>query len=157
MSRVDTLVLPLPNAHFIWYCAWFAIPSAIYAYAHTETTHFALIPTAVWATSILYWRNPLRDSWRRNFDIAVVSAGLTHHICYSVLTPGIDPFITHAYLSLIAISVLFYVVSQYYLLYRRSYWPATYTHAMIHVTANIANVVLYYGLKCNIKIYPNNK
>ena len=150
MSRVDTLVLPLPNAHFIWYCAWFAVPSAIYAYAHPATSHFAPIPAAVWASSLLYWRNPVSDSWRRKFDIAVVSAGLTHHICYAVTTPGIDPVITRAYLSLIGVSTLFYVISQYYLLYRHSYWWATYTHAMIHVTANIAIFVLYYGINKSV-------
>jgi hypothetical protein len=144
------LVLPIPNAHFIWYCAWFAVPSAIYAYAHPATSHFAPIPIAVFATSLLYWRNPIYNSWRRNLDIVVVSAGLTQHICYAVTTPGIDPFITRTYISLIGISIMFYVVSQYYLLYRHSYWPATYTHAMIHVTANIANFVLYYGINKSI-------
>ena len=117
MSRVDTLVLPLPQAYFIWYFAWLSVPSAIYAYTHTETTHFALIPTALWASSILYWRNPIHNSWRRNLDMIVVSTGLTHHICYAVTTPGIDPFITRTYLSLIGISIMFYVVSQYYLLF----------------------------------------
>lgn len=146
----STLILPLPNAYFIWYCAWLAVPSALYAYTHPATTHFAFIPTAVWATSLLYWRNPVSDSWRRNFDMAIVSAGLTHHICYAVTTPGIDPFITRTYLSLIGISTMFYVVSQYYLLYRHSYWPATYTHAMIHLVANIANVVLYYGINKSV-------
>ena len=117
MSRVYTLVLPLPQAYFIWYFAWLSVPSAIYAYTHTETTHFALIPTALWASSILYWRNPIHNSWRRNLDMIVVSTGLTHHICYAVTTPGIDPFITRTYLSLIGISIMFYVVSQYYLLF----------------------------------------
>jgi len=26
-----SLTLPLPNAHFIWYCAWLSVPSTIYA------------------------------------------------------------------------------------------------------------------------------
>ena len=91
MSRVDTLVLPLPNAHFIWYFAWLSIPSAIYAYTHTETTHFALIPTAVWATSILYWRNPISDSWRRT----IVSSSTTH-IAISVMrwSPVVPPVVS---------------------------------------------------------------
>ena len=44
------LALPFPNAHFIWYCAWFSIPSAIYAYSHPASTHLAIIPASVWAT-----------------------------------------------------------------------------------------------------------
>ena len=143
MSRVDTLVLPLPNAHFIWYFAWFAVPSAIYAYTHPSTTHFAPIPASVFATSLLYWRNPIRDSWRRKFDIAAVSTGLTHHMYYALYHPTPQ---TPTYLALIGVSVMSYTISQYYL-HREQYWPATYTHAMIHLVANIANIVLYYGIK----------
>jgi hypothetical protein len=140
------LTLPLPQAHFIWYYAWLAIPSAVYAYAHPATTHFAPIPAAVFATSLLYWRNPLRDSWRRTLDMAVVSAGLSHHMYYAVYNPvrTHTPTTTHTYLALIGMSLTSYVVSQYYL-YHRLYWPAAYTHASIHLFANIANIVLYYG------------
>ena len=147
MSRVNTHILPLPNAHFIWYCAWFAVPSAIYAYADPTTTHFAPIPAAVFATSLLYWRDPIRDSWRRKLDMAVVSAGLTHHMYYALYHPTPQ---TPTYLALIGVSVMSYTISQYYL-HRQQYWPATYTHAMIHLVANIANIVLYYGInKFNI-------
>jgi len=76
------LTLPIAQAHFIWYCAWLSVPSAVYAYAHSTTTHFAPIPAAVFATSLLYWRNPIRDSWRRTLDIAVVSTGLTYQSYY---------------------------------------------------------------------------
>ena len=142
-----SLTLPIPQAHFIWYCAWLAIPSAIYAYAHPATTHFAPIPAAVFATSLLYWRNPIRNSWRRKLDITVVSAGLSYHMYYAVYNPTRrhTPVTTHIYLALIGMSMTSYVVSEYYL-YHRLYWPATYTHAMIHLIANIANVVLYYGI-----------
>ena len=34
MSSIRALTLPIPQAHFIWYCAWLSIPSAIYAYSH---------------------------------------------------------------------------------------------------------------------------
>lgn len=141
------LTLPIPQAHFIWYCAWLAIPSAVYAYAHPATTHFAPIPAAVFATSLLYWRNPIRNSWRRKLDIAVVSTGLSHHMYYAVYNPARThtPATTHNYLALIGMSMTSYIVSQYYL-YHRLYWPAAYTHASIHLFANIANMVLYYGV-----------
>lgn len=135
-----TLTLPIPNAHFIWYCAWLAIPSAIYAYAHPATAHFAMVPASVFATSLLYWRDPIRDSWRRKLDMAVVSTGLTHHTYYAIYSPAI----TNTYLTLVGVSMISYAISQYYLR-RRQYWSATYTHALIHLIANIANLVLYYG------------
>jgi hypothetical protein len=144
-----THTLPIPNAHFIWYCAWLAIPSTIYAYAHPTTAHIAPIPAAVFATSLLYWRDPIRDSWRRKLDMTVVSAGLTHHMYYAVYSPSI---IQGYYFSLIGVSIMSYAISEYYLK-RHRYWPATYTHALIHLFANIANLILYYGInKSNINM-----
>ena len=107
---------------------------------------FCAHSAAVFATSLLYWRNPIRNSWRRKLDIAVVSTGLSHHMYYALTSPGTHtPATTHNYLALIGMSMTSYIVSQYYS-YHRLYWPAAYTHASIHLFANIANVVLYYGV-----------
>jgi hypothetical protein len=67
VDHQSDLALPLPQADFIWRCAWLSVPSAIYAAtaASTATTYLAVVPASVWATSLLYWRNPVRDSWRR--------------------------------------------------------------------------------------------
>lgn len=138
------LTLPIPNAHFIWYCAWLSIPSAIYAYTHPATTHFAVVPAAVFTTSLLYWRDPIRDSWRRKLDIVVVSAGLSHHMYYALTSPINDPYTKRHYLTLIGLSAISYIASNYYSRDPPRYWPATYTHALIHLFANIANLVLYY-------------
>ncbi len=78
------LALPLPNAHFIWYCAWLAIPSAIYSYSNPASTHLAIVPASVWATSLLYWRDPIRDSWRRTLDMTAVFTGLSYNTYYAV-------------------------------------------------------------------------
>jgi hypothetical protein len=137
-----SLSLPIPNAHFIWYCAWLSIPSAIYAYNHTATTHYTTVPTAVFATSLNYWRNPLRDSWRRTLDIAVVFSGVSYQSYYAFQTTSSSTFT--AYSILIAISTACYMISNY-LLTCGKIWPATYAHASIHVFANVANIVLYSG------------
>ena len=47
MTTVDTgvtLALPIPNAEFIWYCAWTSLISAIYAFSKHETAHFTVVP-----------------------------------------------------------------------------------------------------------------
>ena len=137
-----SLSLPLPNAYVIWYCAWLSIPSAIYAYNHPATTHYTTVPTAVFATSLNYWRNPLRDSWRRTLDIAVVFSGVSYQSYYAFQTTSSTTFT--AYSILIAISAACYMISNY-LLTRGKIWPATYAHASIHVFANVANIVLYSG------------
>ena len=141
----NTLTLPLPNAHFIWYCARLAIPSAIYAYSHhPASTHLAIVPASVWATSLLYWRNPVRDSWCRTLDMTVVFTGLTYNTYYAVRHTSPRHF--GVYAALIGASALCYGVSNYLMAHGRI-WPATYAHASIHLVANIANLVLYDGVK----------
>jgi hypothetical protein len=146
-ATTTTLALPFPHAHFIWYCAWLAIPSAIYAYSHPASTHLAIIPASVWATSLLYWRNPLRDSWRRTLDMVAVFTGLSYNTYYAVQT------ISHAspnhfgvYAALIGTSAVCYSTSNY-LMARGHIWPATYAHASVHLVGNMANMVLYNGVK----------
>jgi hypothetical protein len=131
------LTLPLPHAHFIWYCAWFSLPSAIYAYSHSETAHFAIVPAAVFTTSLIYWRNPVRNSWRRTLDIAVVFSGMTYQTYYAYTHTH-----THIYTALIGASTVCYAISNY-LMTRGHMWPATLAHAAIHIIANVANLVLY--------------
>ena len=139
-SSTTALALPLPHAHVIWYCAWFSLPSAIYAYSHPESAHLAIVPAAVFTTSLIYWRNPIRNSWRRTLDIAVVFSGVTYQSYYAF---RYAPALT--YTALIGLSASCYGISQYYLA-RGRMWPATYTHAAIHIVANIANIVLYDGV-----------
>jgi hypothetical protein len=145
MPPPDTaLTLPLPNAHFIWYCAWFSLPSAIYAYSHATSAHLAIVPASVWATSLLYWHNPIRDSWRRTLDIAVVLSGVTYQTYYAFrYAPSRT---TPTYTALIVMSASCYGWSTY-LLTQGHIWPATFAHAAIHIVANLANLVLYEGLK----------
>lgn len=51
-----TLTLPFPQAHFIWYCAWLSLPSAVYAYAYryTSPTQFATYTTLIAASAASY-------------------------------------------------------------------------------------------------------
>ena len=50
MSSVSNIItLPLPNAHFIWYCAWLSIPSTIYALTR-KSHHLAIVPATVFTT-----------------------------------------------------------------------------------------------------------
>jgi len=140
-----TLPLPLPNAHFIWYCAWLALPSAIYAYSNPASTHLAIIPASVWATSLLYWRNPVRHSWRRTLDIAAVLAGLSYNTYYAFqYIRHISPIHFGLYTALISTSGMSYLLGVY-LMHRGDIWPATYAHANVHFLGNIANMVLYHS------------
>jgi len=142
-SGVDNqpdLAIPLPQAYFIWRCAWLSVPSAIYA-AAAATTHLAVVPASVWATSLLYWRNPVRDSWRRTLDMAVVFSGVTYQTYYAFRHIR-DTQAIARYSALIGCSAACYGLGHYFM-GRGLLWPATYAHASIHLVANVANVVLY--------------
>lgn len=137
------LALPLPNAHFIWYCAWLSLPSAIYSYYNPASTHLAIVPASVWATSLLYWQHPLRDSWRRKLDMTVVFTGLSYNTYYAFITiRHASPSHFAGYTALISASAACYGLSTY-LMNRGHIWPSTYAHASIHLLASVANVVLY--------------
>ena len=136
------LTLPQPQADFIWRCAWLSVPSAIYAAtAAAATTHLAIVPASVWLTSLIYWRNPVRNSWRRTLDMAVVFSGVTYQTYYAFRYIRDTPAIAK-YSALIGCSAACYGLSQYFM-GRGLLWPATYAHASIHLVANVANVVLY--------------
>jgi len=144
-----SLSLPLPNAHFIWYCAWLSIPSVIYAYSAPESAHLAAIPASVWATSLLYWRNPLRNSWRRTLDMTFVFFGATYQTYYAFRYIT-DMRFTAAYTAILGCSIGCYGLS-HYLMTRGRVWPSTYAHACVHLVGNVANMVLYNAVSQNHK------
>lgn len=140
----DTLTFPIPNAHFIWYCAWLTIPSTIYAYSQPASTHLAIVPASVFITSILYWANPLSKSWRRKLDIAAVLYGIIYNTHCAFHYINNTSFII-AYSSLLCAAASCYGASHYFMA-RGEVWPSTYAHASVHVIGNIANTILYYGV-----------
>lgn len=146
MSSVSNIItLPIPNAHFIWYCAWLSIPSTIYALTR-KSHHLAIVPATVFTTSLFYWRNPRYDSWYRVLDMTAVFLGVTYQSIYAFQTIRITSPNCHfaAYTSLIAVSGACYALS-HTLMNRGRIWPATYAHASIHLIGNVANMVLYHG------------
>ena len=146
----EALTLPIPNANFIWYCSWASILSAIVAYSRPITARLAIIPASVFTTSILYWRNPIRNSWRRKLDIAVVLSGVSYQ-SYYVYTQYSTPFIRQSYVALIGMCGSCYLTSNYFIK-RGQVWSATYAHASIHIVANIANIIVYKGSNTQNKI-----
>lgn len=138
--------LPSSQSNFIWYCAWLSLPSTIYASSHPVSAHLAIIPASVFATSLLYWRNPLRNSWRRKLDMIAVAFGVlyqTYH-AFNTIHDNIQSILT--YTSLIVCSTGCYGLSNYFMKCGHI-WSSTYAHASVHIIANIANIVLYSSIK----------
>jgi hypothetical protein len=146
--RKEPLVLPQPHANFIWYCAWLSLCSAWFALSRPGTGRFAIVPVSVFATSLNYWRHPLRDSWRRFIDIAVVLSCLAYqsYVAFSVdIVSSEDNLYRQMYFYLTGSGMACFVLSDVF--GRKGLlWPATYAHASIHLLANIANIMLYKSI-----------
>jgi len=133
----DGCILYKEQYQFICKTSFLCIISGIYA-LHRGYYGMALGPTVVFLTSINYWRKP-DFSWRRYVDMAVVKISLLCHFITSIRSNRF-----WSYNLTIVTSVLFYLLGiEYYK--RKMYWHSTYSHSMLHLIANVANIILYSG------------
>ena len=138
---------------FIFRVSFISFLSSIYA-LHCECYDLAAVPGGVFLTSVNYWRNPVYG-WRRNLDMSYVAAALTYqnYRAYHLLSPSspssppspssssqLPALLT--YYTLMGIGIGCYQLSVH-LYKKKDIWSSTYVHCMVHVLANIANVLLY--------------
>ena len=123
---------------FIWKVSFLSLFSSIYA---INNGHYdlALVPGGVFLTSINYWRKPVPNSLRRYIDITYITLGVSYQ---SIRAFNAEYYLEH-YITL-AIAISFYQVGVFFY-NKKQYWNATYSHCMIHVIANISNIILYSG------------
>lgn len=138
------LVVPRAHAQVLRALSALSLFAAALAAARGHAG-LAPVPLAVGATSLLYWAQPDRGSWRRALDIGVVQLGLWYQsaravrgadnarIYFAILLLGLAAF---------PLGLLLDARAQ-----RRgvSSWPSTLCHALVHVLGNAANVALYMG------------
>jgi len=134
------LVLSQPNANVIWWAAWLSLGASFHA-LYVNQSGFAIVPAGVLFTSLNYWRNPLRNSWRRSVDIGVVFVGLCYQSALAYNMP--ESHHRRTYFNCIAASGACYALGHLFM------WlnvprAAAYAHAGIHVMANVGNI----GLQC---------
>jgi hypothetical protein len=127
-----------PNhAHFLWYTSWIALVSFVYGFYRG---HYDLMvgPLCVFLTSINYWRNPIRNSWRRYADIVVVCSVALYQLYRAMNAEyGIH------YCIIVAFCGCSYVFSYYFA--GSNEFLAMIFHSMVHIMANVSNMVLYSG------------
>lgn len=123
---------------FLWKISWLSLLSSIYAILNGHYD-MAVVPGGVFITSINYWRDPVYSSWRRKVDINYIAVALT----YQSIRAYTAEYAQIYYLTMI-FAITFYPISYHYY-YRQLYWKSTYCHSMVHVIANIANIILYSG------------
>ncbi|DBA02547.1 TPA: hypothetical protein N0F65_011019 [Lagenidium giganteum] len=118
-SFTTSLSVAMASYHRLWLCAALAL--------------------MVLATSLNYWRHPVRG-WRRNVDMAAVFMGMSHHIYYSSYVT--DRTYQAFYLLLVAKTMYCYSRA------RKAHCKNTSSawHCTMHIIGNIANMLLYTGL-----------
>jgi hypothetical protein len=130
----------------IYKVSFLSLGSSIYA-MYNGYYGMSIYPGGVFLTSVNYWRKP-DYSWRRYLDMGYVKYALT---CQLYNAYGAQ--YGREYCAVTFIAVCFYVLGVYY--NKKSlYWHSTYAHCMLHIIANIANLILYSG---KITYHENEK
>ena len=133
----DGCIVPINQGYFLCIISCIHFVTFLYAFKQ-RFFHLAIHPFIVFFTSINYWRKPMYD-WRRTTDMICVFIALSTHILHSIKAQNRT---LYSYITTIA--VLFYPIS-WYLLKNKYVWGSTIAHSMVHIVADIANVILYAG------------
>jgi len=142
-------MLSKEQSAYLWATSWCSLISSLYGLYHYRW--IAILPWFVFCSSINYWRNPISHSPRRYADIATVFACITTQVYWSQHKENFVP-----YLQITIIGISFYPIARI-LSYNGLIWPSVIVHSMLHITGNIANVVLHHyrfqpRTKCMVEI-----
>lgn len=132
----DCILYPA-QSKCIWRVSLLFLLSSSYALYRGHYA-LALVPGGVLMTSLNYWRKPTYG-WRRNLDITFVWSALIYQNIRAYRMSNAVP-----YYHLMIFGASLYPISNY-LHKKKYYWSSTYVHCMLHIVANISNMVLYSG------------
>ena len=135
-GSATTLYQP-KHSRIIWSASWLFLLTALYA---TTQGHYdlAICPAGIFATSINYWRHPVRGM-RRNIDIGVVWMATGYQLTRALTAQhGIVFYLGYA----IAFSC--YPISNHYLSKNR-HLESALLHAGLHLFSNISSIILFSG------------
>ena len=118
----------------IWYFSWFLLLNSWYILS-IGYTDLAIQPFLVWVTSILYWRDPQYNSWRRYLDMITCFTMGSYQIIRSVtLMCGIHYYVV------LSSGIISYFISFYF--YGKVQWLSVLFHLMLHLGVNVSNIIL---------------
>ena len=140
MSCSD-LVIGQSHANVIWWAAWLSLGASCHA-LYIQQPGFAFVPAFVLFTSLNYWRNPVRTSWRRTIDMSAVLISLCYQTRLAYNMP--DALYRDLYFNCIATSSALYALGYLFMALNMPRTSA-YAHAGIHVVANMGNIALQRG------------
>jgi len=139
MSAEITTCLPYPYYWILWGSSWMSLVSAVYGYAVGKTADVYMIPGTIYLTSILYWTYPVTNSWRHYLDVYTVYAMAT----YSLIRAYNAQYMW-AYYAFFCMGVGFFPLGVYYH-GLGMYIESTLAHMMLHLFANLGNIVVFSG------------
>jgi hypothetical protein len=131
------MIYPASHNNIIWNAAWLSVASGIYAISRNYHD-LAIACFSIWLTSMIHWRKPKPNSWRRYIDIAGVGLALSYHIMRSI---GAENML--GYHITLSIGALCYPMSEYF--HAKNSWISAICHAGVHLFGNISNFILYSG------------
>ena len=133
----DGCILYPEQCYFLCKISFLSLLSSIYA-IYKGYYELALIPFGVFLTSLIYWYKP-QNCWRRTLDVTYVKFALI----YNLIRAWNSEFYILYYMTFV-IGSCFYPLGIY--LYNNNFfWESTYAHSMLHIFANISNIILYSG------------
>lgn len=129
-------VFPKQYNDIIWYFSWLLLLNSMYILRfYSQYYDLAVQPFLVWSTSVMYWRNPLHNSWRRYADMLICFTMGSYQIVRSVtLLCGMNYYIV------LSSGILSYFISFYF--YTKISWLSLVFHLMLHFAVNVSNIIL---------------
>ena len=124
--------------NYLWHTSWLFLLSACYT-VYLQKYDFAVFPSAIFLTSLNYWRNPRFNSWQRTLDVGCVQSSVVYSIFRSSGAENAYPFCTY-----MTIGLFCYLLSNYNHRLKRLYVSSMF-HSLVHVFGNVAIVYLYSG------------
>ena len=136
----DGLIVPKSHANVLWWTSCLSIGSLLYS-LYKKQYKFAVYPLGIFITSINHWRQPM-NGWRRTLDQTAVRLAFISHT-YNAF--GLTNFVPYSIT--MAISAIFYPLGYYF---QYKYIPmSTFCHSLMHIGANIGNLILYSSNNAN--------
>ena len=139
-------VCPPDQAKTIWWMAWLTMASVVAA-TYMGYYDMALLSLIVLITSLLYWSNPTY-CWRRNLDIIAVQIALWWHMYRAISAENRVP-----YFIIVGVGSLAFMAG-WALFSAGSTWAGTLAHVVLHLCANLSNIILYMGHIPPLKLFP---
>ena len=124
--------------NYLWYTSWLFLFNSCYT-VYLKKYDFALVPGAIFVTSINYWRNPRFNSWERTLDVACVHSSVAYNIFRSFGAEYSNMFYMY-----IVVGLFCYILSNYNHRQNRLY-VSSFFHSLVHVFGNVAVFYLYSG------------